>query len=245
MAPFDSVCEILPWDSAHFGLRIGRVCAGPLSVALIRQIDAWQRQHEIECLYMLLSIQDVQSVALAESSGFHLVDLRVTLSRRMTGPGTPSAGIRVFRPDDLPQLKRLAGILHRDSRFFSDTRFPEAQARKMFEIWIEKACADPEQHVFIADRTGVVDGYVACQPTAERSGRIQLIGVDPAVRRQGVGASLIAAAVNWFASKGVAQVDVVTQARNMAALRLYERGGFQISAIELWYHRWTTRPANA
>ena len=48
------------------------------------------------------------------------------------------------------------------------------------------------------------------------------------------------AALAWFSESGVRDVQVVTQGRNRAALRLYQRCGFVIEAVELWYHRWFT-----
>jgi len=34
---------------------------------------------------------------------------------------------------------------------------------------------------------------------------------------------------------------VVTQGRNLAAQRLYQRNGFVTASLQLWYHRWFPR----
>jgi ribosomal protein S18 acetylase RimI-like enzyme len=36
-------------------------------------------------------------------------------------------------------------------------------------------------------------------------------------------------------------VSVVTQGRNVAAQRLYQRAGFVTASTQLWYHRWLDR----
>jgi ribosomal protein S18 acetylase RimI-like enzyme len=33
---------------------------------------------------------------------------------------------------------------------------------------------------------------------------------------------------------------VVTQGRNIASQRLYQKHGFVTQSIQLWYHRWTS-----
>ena len=42
----------------------------------------------------------------------------------------------------------------------------------------------------------------------------------------------------WFADHGVGRVSVVTQARNAAGLRLYQRAGMTVQSIQLWFHKW-------
>ena len=49
---------------------------------------------------------------------------------------------------------------------------------------------------------------------------------------------LIAAAMEWFGTEGALEVDVVTQGRNLAAQRLYQRNGFVTRRFELLYHKW-------
>jgi hypothetical protein len=38
-------------------------------------------------------------------------------------------------------------------------------------------------------------------------------------------------------------VNVATQARNLAGVRLYEVAGFRLHAVSFWYHRWFERRA--
>ena len=50
--------------------------------------------------------------------------------------------------------------------------------------------------------------------------------------------ALIAAALDWCEAEGAEEVAVVTQGRNVAAQRLYQRCGFVTQRLELWYHKW-------
>jgi len=56
------------------------------------------------------------------------------------------------------------------------------------------------------------------------------------------GKSLLLVALDWFASQGAKEVRVVTQGKNIAAQRLYQRCGFVIRDLQLWYHKWYSTP---
>jgi GNAT superfamily N-acetyltransferase len=63
---------------------------------------------------------------------------------------------------------------------------------------------------------------------------------EPA-RGIGVGRQLISAALLWFddaSVKDVSVATVATLAHNVAALRAYQRGGFTVSAMDAWLHKW-------
>jgi len=54
----------------------------------------------------------------------------------------------------------------------------------------------------------------------------------------GVGRALLDRSLSWFRGNNAASVTVVTQGRNVAALRAYERAGFTTRSVEFWYHKW-------
>ena len=244
MAEFDhSLCELLKWDSHHFGLRIGRVRGDQLSTNMIAEIDGWRQRHRIDCLYLLAGIDRIETIRLAENAGFRFTDLRVTLDRPLK-PGKPQGshrGVRLFQMDDLATLKRMAGDLHHDSRFHIDTRFPQDRSRELFALWIEKACADCTHRVFVADMDGRPAGYLACQRMPENVGQIQLIAVEAPAQGKGIGAQLVRSALDWLTGENVTRVSVITQGRNISAQRLYQKCGFATTSVGLWYHWWATQ----
>jgi ribosomal protein S18 acetylase RimI-like enzyme len=64
---------------------------------------------------------------------------------------------------------------------------------------------------------------------------LHALEVRPALRRQGVGETLIRAAANWAAAEGSAQLALVVSARNTAARALYARIGMQ--AVGQYHYR--------
>ena len=202
-------------------------------------MDQWRRAHGIDCIYLLAGIEQLETIRRAELAGFRFTDLRVTLERAVhaVAPDTAHDAIRPFQAADLPALKQMARDLHHDSRFHVDSRFPPDRSSALFATWIEKACGDPEYRVFVADIDGRPAGYIACQRVSE-AGRIQLLGVDATARNRGVGRQLVDCALNWLATERATHATVVTQGRNIAAQRLYQKRGFLTSSIGVWYHWW-------
>ncbi|TAG29570.1 MAG: GNAT family N-acetyltransferase [Rhodobacterales bacterium] len=64
---------------------------------------------------------------------------------------------------------------------------------------------------------------------------LHALEVRPALRRQGVGETLMRAAANWAAAEGAAQLALVVTARNIAARALYTRIGMQ--AVGQYHYR--------
>jgi ribosomal protein S18 acetylase RimI-like enzyme len=236
------IARVLTWDSGFFGLNIGRVNPSRLDPEIMPRILEWCVARQIDCLYLLADCDHDQTIQLAATHLFHLVDIRVTLEQRRpsgAGPVTCSGagGIRAVQPADLPALRDMAGRLHEDTRFFSDPNFPRTRSRELYSLWIEKSCANPLGQVFVADWEGTPAGYIACS-YSEQQGQIDLVGVEGRAQDRGLGQALVATSLDWLATREIRQVTVVTQGRNVRAQRLYQRAGFVTQSVQLWYHLW-------
>lgn len=237
-------CELLEWDSDFFGKRIARVVRRVADAEAVAEILAWREREAIDCLYLLVQASDDTAIRLAETMGFHLVDLRVTLSLDLVAgerATAPQPTIRPVQNSDWPALLSLARSLHHDTRFFVDGHFSRERCETLYAIWLEQCGSAPCSQVWVAEQEGQPAGYIACQATAAGEGRISLLGVAPSRHRQGLGSALVRTGLDWCAGVGLRTVSVVTQGRNIRALRLYQRYGFSTSSLEFWYHLW--RPA--
>jgi dTDP-4-amino-4,6-dideoxy-D-galactose acyltransferase len=236
----NDLCELLPWDTDFFGFTIARARVDALTPQTVKQIDDWCRKGHVRCLYFAARPNDPQTIELAETRGYHRVDERMTLGRELAGVSTVlPASIRPARAPDLPALQRIAGVAHRDTRFFFDRHFSQDQARALYEEWIRVSFHGFAQAVFVSDAGEGPQGYVACHVAPNKStGSIGLIAVDASAQGRGVGRALVEAAMAWLNSQGVPHVTVVTQGRNLVAQRLYERCGFIAERLQLYYHLW-------
>lgn len=233
------ICQFLEWDSQFFGKRIARLQGNLLTVDTVLQAEAWCREQRVDCLYFLAGADDPQTIRLAEEHDFHFVDVRLTfehpLNKQVDFHVHPA--IRLAQPGDLEQLKQIARGSYRVTRFYFDQNFNPTDADRLYETWIEKSCSGYAQAVLVYAEEGRIQGFVSCHVDGNH-GQIGLVGVAESARGKGVGVAAVQHSLNWFAGQGVTTVEVVTQGRNIAAQRLYQRCGFLTGKMELWYHRW-------
>jgi len=246
MPPHDLV-EFLPWDSEFFERRIARVKPNTLDPAAGHKILQWCAGERIDCLYFLADPASAEAVAWAEDAGFRLMDIRTTLhfdhrAARQSGE-LPAAAARIVRvkPDHLPALRRIARVSHRDSRFYWDANFRD-KSDDLFETWIVKSCQDYADMVLVAERNGAAVGYVTLDLASPTDNGIGLCAVGAEARGRGIGQQLVRCGLEWLRSQGAVESRVVTQGRNLGALKLYQKAGFRVETLQLWYHLWLSGP---
>jgi dTDP-4-amino-4,6-dideoxy-D-galactose acyltransferase len=231
--------RFLNWDSVHFGLRIGRVMPAAFDAGLSREARAWADAVSLDCMYLLADPDDA-TISRASESGWRMVDIRVTLAVDLSQLVHDASCVRPATTKDIPYLKHLARHSHRDSRFYADGNFPAADCDELFATWIERSVLDRDfaGAVFVPQvEGGRPTGYITCA-IKKGKGDIGLIAIDEKTRGMGLGAQLLAEATRWFAERGTERVSVVTQGRNVPALRMYERYGFTIESTQHWFHWW-------
>lgn len=236
-----ALCRFLEWDSEFFGVRVARAQVSRLAPDTVSAIVAWCGANAIDLLYFLADSDDPPTVRLAEDHSFRLVDLRVTLDRALDGAlPAPIYAVRAAQSDDLPTLRAMARAGFRQSRFYADPHIPAGRPDALYEIWVEKRVNDPASQALVVDADGAAAGFITCL-CAGALGTIDLFGVGEAARGRGIGQALVQGALAWFVEQGAQRASVITQGRNIAAQRLYQRCGFTTSAVQLWYHRWFAR----
>lgn len=236
--------EYLSWDSAHYGYRIARAKSSQVNSSACQNLMTECQNGDIDCLYFLADASDQDTIAALQDSGLEFVDIRLTLAANYKVlPGESQLdGIRFRLGDrhDLAQLLPIAGVSFGQSRFYVDRRFGHDRATRMFQIWLQKSFTNASgTAVVVAEQDGAPVGFVTChlhKPPGE--GNIGLVGVAESARGLGCAGGMIQYAARWFVGQGVDRLNVVTQGRNVAAQRLYQRKGFVTRSVELWFHKW-------
>lgn len=202
-------------------------------------MDAWAREHRVACLY-LLARDEPGEAAVAEGAGFRLMDVRVELARSSAGDEAES--LREARSEDEALLRQLARENHRITRFYADPRFPDERCDDLYETWIVRSLEGWADVVLVAELAGRPAGYMTVHADGtERRGSLGLSSVAPDARGHGLGQALVRSAVAWCRGHGLDEATVVTQGRNVAALRTFETCGFRIRDVSLWFHKWYYR----
>ncbi len=238
----DPVCTYLEWDSEFFQRRIARLNRRRLDPAILAECAEFCQQNRIACVYLLADPNDPQTSRLAETSDFHLTDIRVTLERAVAGEDLAAFtlnGARFARESDLPALRAIARSGHRDTRFYFDEHFDRNQCDLLYETWIENSFRGFAQAVLVAEAEGEPAAYLACHLN-EQTSQIGLLGVAESHRGKGLATKLVRTFLSWSREQGARRAIVVTQGRNLQAQRLYQQNGFLTSSVQLWYHRWFT-----
>lgn len=86
---------------------------------------------------------------------------------------------------------------------------------------------------FVWEENGDTRGFALARRTGPRLGRLTDLYVASEVRRRGVAAALVAAAVDALAAEGVDHVDLEVTAGNALARSVYQRWGFHEDVVTL------------
>lgn len=239
--PARPACTVLEWETGFFGVRIGRIDARPLNATALEAALAWRATNQVRALTCLVDADDPDAAHLLERAGFLLADIRVTLARSVArGDGDVDAAqsaVRSARAEDVSPLAEIASQNHTGTRFTADPYF-RPHAERFYRTWVERSVDGFADELLVAEHGARPVGYLSLKMEAAGVGAISLIGVAESARRLGIGASLINHGLVWCARQDATEVRVVTQGRNIAAQRLFQRGGFRTRSVELWFHRW-------
>lgn len=239
--------EELPWDSDFFSFPIGRVILSKLDREKVTDLLKEARACGLRCLYFEADPNDSATVSVVEQHGFHLVDVRVVLEhpfddRPAPVPRYPIPSELVIDPprdDEMPRLQDISAQIGRTSRFNFDKTFNSGQCERLYRLWIRNACQGFADVVLVAHwyQNGEAVGLITCT-LRSNVGHILLAGVHFDHRQRGVGTGLVQAALDWAKTRGAHRMEVVTQARNVPAQRLYQQMGFFTKTMSLYYHKW-------
>jgi dTDP-4-amino-4,6-dideoxy-D-galactose acyltransferase len=243
----------LAWDSEVLGVAAGR-CTSPvwwgdgetalaaLTADAVRRAD----QSGIDLLFLRTDARDAALPRLLAREGFWLADSLVTFALGLEGTEAGDAEMEHARAADLPALRTIA-CAFRTGHFHADPRIGRERADGLYVRWVENSLAGrADAFLVVRGGDGGPLGFITCRVGAADAesaphGVIELVAVDPQAQGQRVGQRLVAAALRWFAQAGAASVEVGTQVDNLAAVRLYQRAGFQCAAFSHTFHRWAAR----
>lgn len=131
----------------------------------------------------------------------------------------------------------LALISGEYSRFKIDERLRNREYEKLYRFWAWKALEkDDKGFVFVKD--GEVQGMITFTPPLDGITKISLLAVRPNSRNWGIGSALLNRVLASGQASGGSALSVTTQRRNIAAMLLYQKAGFEIVDNCTVYHWW-------
>lgn len=150
---------------------------------------------------------------------------------------------RTYRPDDLPELRRLTvesfggvSLEHNVEQALGVLNGHDWKWRKARHV-DEDVAANPDG-IFVAETGGKMVGYISTRVDREAGrGRIPNIVVSAEMRGHGLGRKLIEHSFEYFRSIGLAYAVIETMAQNAIGNHLYPSCGFVEVARQVHFAR--------
>lgn len=232
--------QTLDWDSQTFGIPTATITKGDVSPDELRETLQSLRTMGTKLVYFP-SDYPLNDQDLLRSFDGILADEKVTFAKKLDSPFHETVDTHMhsyslpFVSDELLQLAFDSGLY---SRFKVDPHFVHGEYQTIYRIWIEKSVSGEIAHdVLVYEDEGSILGMVT---VGEKKGRgdIGLVAVSGQARGKGIGKKLMVAAEADFRKRHYAEIQVVTQGINEAAVKLYTGSGFHLDKKVFLYHFW-------
>jgi dTDP-4-amino-4,6-dideoxy-D-galactose acyltransferase len=235
--------EPLAWDTAHFGMAVGRIAGEVREPAELGPLLTQARAAGAELVYYLHLCPFALAAELLAQHGGQRITGYVRFARTLTPAQLPAPepipGIVLasyLGPADDARVLALgvgAGWL---SRFRSDRRLPPQKCDELYEIWTHRSIlGELADETLVAQMGDEPVGLVTYRAHGAM-GEIGLVGMAPSVRGRGIGSALLTHAHLRMAERGLLRAEVVTQTENEGACRLYRRAGYAPAVEGAYYH---------
>ena len=154
--------------------------------------------------------------------------------------------IRPATSDDWPRIGELSELLVGAHHRYDPSRFiPVDQLHgDVYTSRVRDEIARGHGTVLVAEIEGRVVGFVCAGVEPEswkelrrEAGYVHDLVVDEAHRHGGLGAALVASALEWFDRRGITRIMLWTATQNDRAQRLFRRIGFRQTMIEMTLDR--------
>jgi GNAT superfamily N-acetyltransferase len=130
----------------------------------------------------------------------------------------------------------IAAICDIDARAFGEGPYAEARDKVSRPGWrrerrleIEAWYREHYRETFVAIVDGRVAGFAGYRPVVGNVGVVDNNAVDPTLQGRGISTALVKRVVQELVARGAKRIEVET-AHVLAAVRVYEKAGFKVTA---------------
>ena len=239
------VLEELPWDSALFGRRMGRIgyilhhgrADRNALTGVVKSVVDYALNQGLEHLSVSVDAADVWSLQALEHCGFRVMDSLLTGLFEKQGsrlrPAKTLCHVRLYRPEDLAGVMAVAeeAFDRYTGRFHHDPTLSHAAAQKVYLAWAENLCRqESTSKVVVAERHGEIVGFLAYQRLAalsQTTGLSHLGRGIGGVSRKGVGAFVGLQREIILQGNALDTLEVETSWRNVQVIRILNYLGLE------------------
>ena len=234
--------KFLEFDSEIFGFSVAKILSPRLARDELKNALDELRKQNVRLVYWAADSEDTASQETAvEFKGFlgchtvtYLLDLTLLDRSKLNIPE-----IEFYSYDYVTaELEKLSAYAGNYSHLRADPQLPKELFYNLYKRWIANCVNGVVAHkVLIIRRDECIAAMVSVGEKNMR-GDIGLLAVNENYRGQHLGVNLVCAAQAYFIDYGYKFSQVVTQAENIAACKLYEKCGYTKEKVECFYHFW-------
>ncbi len=237
-----NLIAFLNWDTSFWGFPVALITSRRLTKNISYRINLFLKINSIKLVQYLCDCHDRNSVDIVEKNKYQFKDIRLTFEKTLKKPNNTNKLHKGFRRafiEETQYIQNMAQSLYLDSRYYFDENFDRTKVQEFYMEWIFKAIQQTyDDDCFVICKDDQPVGYCTLKSLSEKEAAIGLFGIHTEFSGQGLGKILINNVIKYLENKNYARIIVVTQGRNYAAQRLYQKVGFRTSTTELWYHKW-------
>lgn len=233
----------LVWDTNFFGFKVGRIIPDEVKPQELKGLLHSIKKDSFRFVYLFLDPSDKEFNRAAVENKGKLMDEKITYSIKLTQDVSEKRNghISEYEPKSNnvdKQLINLALQAGNYSRFSIDPNLGADQFFNLYSEWVKNSIhGSMADHIYVYKIKNKIKGFITVKIN-NKVGEIGLIGVDEKERGAKIGSKLMTFAKSFFSSKGVDEINVVTQKENIIACKFYEKNGFKIKKIQNVYHFW-------
>lgn len=238
-SPADSI-EIIEWDTRFFGQKIARLTP-VLPIPSAEIIDEFCQRNAITMVQACVKTDDIDSIFALENSGFHFVDIKITLgcpTSRALMTSEKNKSIFLSTEADIEQLRAVSDKSYAQvSRYNWRNAFAASRINDFYNLWMENGVKGLHDDFCLhyAD-SGVIKGFISVN-VRNNSANAGLMAVGADYRGQGIADILVGAMVAYAAEHNIANVGTVVLGKNLPAHNLYIKNGLRLRNMESWYYK--------
>lgn len=234
----------LEWDTSFFYTNIAYLSCPSLTPNIEKFVKNFVSINNINLVQFKCNCHDASSVEIAEKSNYSFVDIRLTMEQNINEKNfikdyRKDIIVRKANESDIKALTECGKDLYSTSRYYYDKNFDIEKLNEFYSGWISKAVLGLfDDYCYALYKNDLPIGFCSIKLNNSNSASIGVLGVNQNFSQLGFGRYMLNKVIQALYLDGVSYVDVVTQGRNYAAQRLYQRCGFITKSSELWYHKW-------
>lgn len=232
----------LKWDSDFFGSNIASLSTENKSS--LEDIEEYSRINSIDFIQTLCNIDDVCYIRTLEKYSFHFADIKITY-RLDIRKFENLESFNLATPADSEAISNLASKAFVESRYYGhEIVFPKVKVDNMYRVWAEKSINGEFDDFCLKETKDDVIGFITAKVIDTKKAIIGIFAVDEKFQSKGVGTKLLISLMSYLRGRGVFEIEVSTQGKNIIAQNFYIKNGFRVSKVESWYYRYSDKLRN-